>query len=75
MNYPTTSTIFFYLFFQKDSIIFILYSCNWTEFDMKFKKLILLTMRINNNHQQKLQYTRTRIINMEIFYQVCFILP
>lgn len=53
----------------------MLYSCNWTEFDMKLKQLILLTMRINNAHQQKLQYTRTRIINMEIFYQVCFILP
>ncbi|XP_022183683.1 uncharacterized protein LOC111043137 isoform X2 [Myzus persicae] len=60
---------------EKDSIIFGLYSCNWTEMDMKCKKLILLTMRMNNAHQPKLQYTRTRIINMEIFYQtmrVCY---
>ncbi|CAH1736374.1 unnamed protein product [Aphis gossypii] len=54
---------------------FALYSCNWTEFDMKCKKLILLTMVMNDAHHQKLQYTRTRIINLEIFYQtlrVCY---
>ncbi|XP_029346749.1 odorant receptor 33b-like [Acyrthosiphon pisum] len=60
---------------KKDSITFALYSSNWTEMDMKFKKLILLTMRMNDAHQQKLQYTKTKIINMEIFYHVCFILP
>ncbi|XP_022177095.1 uncharacterized protein LOC111038350 [Myzus persicae] len=63
------------LHIKKDSIIFALYSCNWTEMDMKCKKLILLTMRMNNAHHQKLQYTRTRIINMEIFYhtmRVCY---
>ncbi|KAE9539985.1 hypothetical protein AGLY_005237 [Aphis glycines] len=54
---------------KKDSMTFALYSCNWTEFDMKCKKLILLTMVMNNAHHQKLQYTRTRIINLEIFYQ------
>ncbi|CAI6360301.1 unnamed protein product [Macrosiphum euphorbiae] len=58
---------------KKDLITFGLYSSNWTEMDMKFKKLILLTMRMANAHQNKLQITRTRIINMEIFYQVCFI--
>ncbi|XP_060876983.1 uncharacterized protein LOC132949888 [Metopolophium dirhodum] len=60
---------------KKDSITFALYSSNWTEMDMKCKKLILSTMRLNDAHQQKLQYTRTRIINMEIFYQtmrVCY---
>jgi len=38
--------------------------------DMKCKILILFTMKINNAHQQKLQYTRTRIINLEMFYKV-----
>eukprot|EP00102_Acyrthosiphon_pisum_P024503 XP_016661713.1 PREDICTED: odorant receptor 4-like [Acyrthosiphon pisum] len=37
---------------KKDSIIFALYSSNWTEMDMKFKKLTLLTMKmINANHK------------------------
>ncbi|CAI6350149.1 unnamed protein product [Macrosiphum euphorbiae] len=58
---------------KKDSITFGLYSSNWTEMDIKFQKLILLTMRMANAHQNKLQFTRTKIINMEIFYQVCFI--
>ncbi|XP_060868921.1 uncharacterized protein LOC132943821 [Metopolophium dirhodum] len=33
---------------QKDSIIYALYSSNWTEMDMKSEKLILLTMQLNN---------------------------
>ncbi|CAI6364349.1 unnamed protein product [Macrosiphum euphorbiae] len=60
---------------KKDLITFGLYSSNWTEMDIKFQKLILLAMRMANAHQNKLQFTRTRIINMEIFYQtmrVCY---
>ncbi|KAE9528124.1 hypothetical protein AGLY_012546 [Aphis glycines] len=61
---------------KKDAMTFSLYSCNWTElFDMKCKKLVFLTMGMNDAHHQKLQYTRTRIINLEMFYQtirVCY---
>jgi len=41
--------------------------------DIKCKKNILLTMKINNIHQQKIQYTRARIVNLEMFYKVCTI--
>ncbi|XP_022160823.1 uncharacterized protein LOC111026938 [Myzus persicae] len=54
---------------KKDSIIFALYSSNWTEMDMKCKKLISLAMNTHNAHQKKLQYTKTRIVNLEIFYK------
>eukprot|EP00102_Acyrthosiphon_pisum_P020628 XP_016657838.1 PREDICTED: odorant receptor 46a-like [Acyrthosiphon pisum] len=54
---------------QKDSIIFALYSSNWTEMDMKCKKLLLLTMKLNNANQKKLKFTRTRIVNMEMFFK------
>ncbi|XP_060878102.1 odorant receptor 46a-like isoform X2 [Metopolophium dirhodum] len=54
---------------QKDSIIFALYSSNWTEMDMKCKKLILLTMKMNNANQKKLKFTRTRIVNLEMFFK------
>eukprot|EP00102_Acyrthosiphon_pisum_P024972 XP_016662182.1 PREDICTED: odorant receptor 46a-like [Acyrthosiphon pisum] len=54
---------------QKDSIIFALYSSNWTEMDMKCKKLILLTMKMNNANQKKLKFTRTKIVNLEMFYK------
>jgi len=61
-----------YMFFRK-TILFALYSSNWTEMDMKCKKLILLTMQLNNAHQKKTQYTRTKIVNLEMFYKVCTI--
>ncbi|XP_060869024.1 uncharacterized protein LOC132943898 [Metopolophium dirhodum] len=54
---------------QKDSIIFALYSSNWTEMDMKCKKLILLTMQLNNANHQKLKFTRTKIVNLEMFFK------
>ncbi|CAI6373156.1 unnamed protein product [Macrosiphum euphorbiae] len=54
---------------QKDSVIFALYSSNWTEMDMKCKKLILLTMRLNNANQKKLKFTRTKIVNLEMFFK------
>ncbi|CAI6373122.1 unnamed protein product [Macrosiphum euphorbiae] len=54
---------------QKDSVIFALYSSNWTEMDMKCKKLILLTMTLNNANQKKLKFTRTKIVNLEMFFK------
>ncbi|CAI6373144.1 unnamed protein product [Macrosiphum euphorbiae] len=54
---------------QKDSVIFALYSSNWTEMDMKCKKLILLTMKLNNANQKKLKFTRTKIVNLEMFFK------
>ncbi|XP_025205506.1 uncharacterized protein LOC112601867 [Melanaphis sacchari] len=57
------------LYDQKDSIIFSLYSSNWTEMDMKCKKLILLTMRLNNANFKKLKFTTTKIINLEFFFK------
>ncbi|XP_060857454.1 uncharacterized protein LOC132935036 isoform X1 [Metopolophium dirhodum] len=54
---------------QKDSIIFALYSSNWTEMDMKCKKLILLTMILNNANHKKLKFTRTKIVNLEMFFK------
>ncbi|KAL4097258.1 hypothetical protein QTP88_022061 [Uroleucon formosanum] len=59
---------------QKDSIIFALYSSNWTEMDIKCKKLILFAMKMNNGDQKKLKFTRTKIINLEMFFKYWFIL-
>jgi len=38
--------------------------------DMKCKKLILLAMRMNNANHKKLKFTRTRIVNLEMFFKV-----
>jgi len=56
--------------FKKDSIIFALYSSNWTEMDMKCKRLILLMMKLNNANHKKLKFTRTKIVNLEMFFKV-----
>ncbi|CAH1724470.1 unnamed protein product [Aphis gossypii] len=55
---------------QKDSVIFSLHSSNWTEMDMKCKKLISLTMQMNNANYKKLRFTRTKIVNLEMFFKV-----
>ncbi|XP_022169092.1 odorant receptor 33b-like [Myzus persicae] len=54
---------------QKDSILFALYSSNWTEMDMKCKQLILLTMKLNNANHKQLKFTRTKIVNLEMFFK------
>lgn len=42
--------------------------------DIKCKKLILLIMNINSAQQLKLKITNTKIINMEMFTNVCITL-
>jgi len=38
--------------------------------DMKCKKLILLTMKLNNANHKNLKFTRTKIVNLELFFKV-----
>lgn len=68
--YNFSTIIFFNFVFQKESVIFALYSSHWTEMDLKCKKLILLTMKMNNAHKQKLKFTQMRIVNLDLFFRV-----
>nr|UMT69225.1 odorant receptor 29 [Myzus persicae] len=52
---------------QKDSLNFALYSSDWLDKSLKYKKKILCAMRMNNANQLKLQVTLTRIVNLELF--------
>ncbi|XP_016661271.2 uncharacterized protein LOC103309944 [Acyrthosiphon pisum] len=52
---------------KKDSIIFALYSSNWTNMDLKSKKMILFNLTINNASQLKMKFTNTKIVNLEMF--------
>ncbi|XP_050440819.1 odorant receptor 94a-like [Adelges cooleyi] len=54
----------------KDSINFALYSSNWTDSNIDVKRLIVLTMAMNNAHQLKIKVTPNKIVNMEIFANV-----
>jgi len=49
---------------------FALYSSNWTDMSIKFKKLLLLTMRINNAENLKMKISIKRMVNMEMFADV-----
>jgi len=42
--------------------------------DMKCKKMILLTMKMNNADQKKLRFTSTRTVNLNMFFKVSTII-
>lgn len=47
-----------------------MYSCDWTEQDIHFKKLLLYGMRMNSADSQRLQLTNKRKVNLELFTNV-----
>ncbi|XP_022183354.1 uncharacterized protein LOC111042928 [Myzus persicae] len=63
-----------YLFSQidkyNDEINFALYSSNWTEMSIKFKKLLLLTMQINNANNFKLNVSTNIVVNLKLYTNV-----
>lgn len=61
---------YFITVFQKGSINFALYNCNWTKKDIIFKKLLLLSMQINNSENLKLKASAQIIVNLQLFTNV-----
>eukprot|EP00102_Acyrthosiphon_pisum_P023960 XP_016661170.1 PREDICTED: odorant receptor 46a-like isoform X2 [Acyrthosiphon pisum] len=55
---------------QKDSMNFALYSGDWSGKSLKYKKMILYAMQMNSTDQMKLQVTKTRVVNLELFTSV-----
>jgi len=53
---------------------FALYSSNWTDMSIKFKKLLLLTMRMNDAENLKMKISMKRMVNMEMFMDVRIII-
>lgn len=47
-----------------------IYSCNWSEADLKFRKLLLLTMYMNNANQTVIRITPKKIVNLQLFADV-----
>ncbi|XP_050441407.1 uncharacterized protein LOC126846202 [Adelges cooleyi] len=68
--------LFNYLYFSdlmneaRDGLNFGLYSCNWTAMDMRFRKLLLLAMAMNNANQLKIRATPTKVIDLKLFLSV-----
>lgn len=46
---------------------FALYSSDWTQMDIKFKKLILLTMLVNESEKTTIKVSMKKVVNMEMF--------
>ncbi|XP_022160392.1 uncharacterized protein LOC111026600 [Myzus persicae] len=69
-----TCSLFGTIHEKKDSIIFALYSSNWTDMDLKSKKMILFNLTLNNANQLKMKYTNTKIVNLEMFSHVSIII-
>ncbi|KAE9526205.1 hypothetical protein AGLY_013836 [Aphis glycines] len=49
-----------------------IYSCNWTNMDLKFKKLLLLTMQMNKANEIMMKVSMKKIINLQLFASVGF---
>jgi len=53
---------------------FALYSGDWSGKSLKYKKMILYAMQMNSTDKMKLQVTKTRIVNLELFTSVRVVL-
>lgn len=49
---------------------FSLYSSNWTDMSIKFKKLLFLTMRVNDAENLKMKISTKSMVNMKMFADV-----
>ncbi|XP_060875404.1 uncharacterized protein LOC132948778 [Metopolophium dirhodum] len=55
---------------KRESVNFALYSCDWTKMDIKFKKLLLLTMRMNDANNFVIRATPRKVVNLQMFANV-----
>lgn len=52
---------------------FSLYSSDWTGRNIEFKKLLLLTMKMNSANKLQIKISLKRIINVEMFAKVSIV--
>lgn len=52
------------------SVNFGIYSCDWTMMNLKFKKIVLLAMQMNNATQLILRVSPKKIIDLQLFTNV-----
>jgi len=55
---------------QRELVNLSLYSCNWMKMNLKFKKLLLLAMQMNDANQMMLKASPKKIINLQLFANV-----
>ncbi|XP_022176583.1 uncharacterized protein LOC111037989 [Myzus persicae] len=55
---------------KRESVNLGISSCNWLKMDLKFKRLLLLTMRINDANQITMKASTKKIVNLQLFANV-----
>lgn len=60
----------YHLIVQRDTVNFGIYSCNWINMDLQFKKVLLLAMRLNDANQVVIKSTPRKIVNLQLFASV-----
>ncbi|CAI6349028.1 unnamed protein product [Macrosiphum euphorbiae] len=54
----------------RSTVNFGLYSCDWTDKDLKFKKTVLLAMSMNSANKQVMKLSPNSIVNLAMFSRV-----
>ncbi|XP_016657950.2 odorant receptor 2a-like [Acyrthosiphon pisum] len=54
----------------KSVLNFGIYSSNWTEMDLTFKKTMLLTMKMNSSHKRAMKVSPNSAVGLEMFARV-----
>ncbi|XP_060849780.1 odorant receptor 46a-like [Rhopalosiphum padi] len=66
--------IYCYLFeninIQRELVNFSIYSCNWTKMNLKFKNLLLFTLRMNDANQMVIKASPKKIIDLQLFANI-----
>lgn len=55
---------------QRQSVNTGIYSCDWVKMDVRFKKLLLLTMQMNNANNLVIKASPKKIVNIQLFTNV-----
>ncbi|CAH1716755.1 unnamed protein product [Aphis gossypii] len=55
---------------KMESVHFGMYSCNWTAMNLRSKKMLLLSMQLNNANKLMIKITPKKIINLQFYNSV-----
>ncbi|XP_050544520.1 uncharacterized protein LOC126907347 isoform X5 [Daktulosphaira vitifoliae] len=67
MDITPQKTINLEVFASINKVELAMYSIDWTDKNIKFKKMLLLTMSLNNTKRLKMNITPQKTLNLEVF--------
>lgn len=57
-------------FKQREDVNYRIYCCDWTAMNLRYKKLMILTMRMNDAIKMTIRATPVKTINLQLFVSV-----